>query len=140
MIKNLLLILSLFIASSLVTNACAANDPLSKRASWQSPTSAEIIEKLRSALDRSGVSPEKANAVVDLWTKCVEVEDMDPLAAFVKAIATVLPEVQKITHAAEASLTEAVVVIEATGWLSASIESVEAKISCMACPPQSPLI
>ena len=128
MIKNFLLIVSLFI-TSLVTNAWAANDPLSKRASWQSPTSAEIIEKLRSALDRSGVSPEKANAVVDLWTKCVEVEDMDPLAAFVKAIATVLPEVQKISHAAEASLTEAVIVIEATGWLSASSESVPPAIT-----------
>jgi len=124
MMKKLFTLLSLVLSSSFANYGLGANDPLSKRASWQSPTNTEIVETLRSALDRSGVSPEKANAVVDLWTTSVEVEEMDPLAAFVKAIATVLPDVQKISKAAEASLTEAVAVIESSGWLSASSDSV----------------
>ena len=116
------------LALTLVANSSNANDPLSRQASWKSPNNLEIIETIRRSLDELGVGPEKADAAVVLWTGWVEEDDVDPLTAFVRAMATVVPDVDKIVKAADKSLTEAIVTIEATGWLSASTDSLPAPI------------
>lgn len=110
-------------------SAAQANDPLSKRASWQSPTNAEIIETIRSSLDQNGVAPEKADAAVDLWTQWVEADDIDPLTAFVQSIATAIPEIDKLLKSAEGSLMEAASVLESSGWLSAGSDTMPAAIT-----------
>jgi hypothetical protein len=116
------------LALSVVADSAFANDPLARQASWSSPANTQIVESMRSSLDQIGISPEKADAVVDLWTKWVEADDVDPLAAFVKAMATAVPDVDKILKAADVSLTESVATMEATGWLTASTDTFPATI------------
>jgi len=109
--------------------AAQPNNPLSKRASWKTPTNDEVIEIIRRSLDQNGFSAEKSDAVVDRWTQWVESEDVDPLTAFVQGIATVLPEVEKILKSADQSLTEAASMLESSGWLSARSDSVPPAIA-----------
>ncbi|MGV3486259.1 MAG: hypothetical protein ACO1RT_17705 [Planctomycetaceae bacterium] len=101
------------------SHAVLANDPLSKQASWKTPSHDQTVEWIRSSLDQLGVPAQKADAVIDLWAGWVEADDADPLTAFVQAIATAVPEVDKIVQAAKTSPTDAVPVIESSGWLSA---------------------
>ena len=125
-----LLAFSLPITLSLsLTNPTLANDPLAKPASWQSPTNVQIVEILRRSLDQNGVSPEKVDAAVDLWTQWVESDDIDPLTAFVRSVAAVIPDVEKVTKTAQASLTEAASLLESSGWLSARHDTVAPAIT-----------
>lgn len=118
-----------FVALTFLSQLALSNDPLSKKVSWKSPTNAEIVESIRSSLDRTGVAAQKVDAVVDLWSTWVEAEDMDPLTAFVRAVATVVPDVDKIYKAAEVSSTEAISIIESSGWLSAASDSMPVAIT-----------
>jgi len=115
--------LTMFACTASIT-PILANDPLAKRATWTTPSSTEIVETIRRSLDQSGLSADKSDAVVDLWNGWVESDDADPLSAFVRGIATVMPDIDRLINQAEGSLTAAAATMESSGWLSARNDNV----------------
>ena len=76
-------------------------DRLKRDSSWQVHDASRVATMLRAALDRMGVAPEEMDVVADRFLRAIEVDDSDPLDAYVEAVRSHAEVVDKILVATE---------------------------------------
>ena len=91
---------------------CAADDALEQTASWQILDADQMTERLRSALDELGVSPDDMDEVADEFLSAIEKHDADPLDAYIEAIRGLVPVVDEIVEQAGQSIAMASAIVD----------------------------
>ena len=82
----------------------SADDALEGRASWQRYSDEEMAQMLRGSLDELGVIPAEMDRVTEEFLSALEVDDADPLDAFVNASRGFAPVVEQLVSRSDQDL------------------------------------
>jgi tetratricopeptide (TPR) repeat protein len=100
-----------------------ADEALAQQASWQRLDAAEMVKRLRAALDDLGVLPGQMDEVAAKFLAAMEKHDADPLDAYVDATGPLVPVVRELAEQASQSVAMAGALIDPNTPTYAALES-----------------
>ena len=97
-------LLPFLVMASFTVGVFAADDALSRRASWKPNDAADMARILRESLDELGIIPGEMDQVTDDFLSAVEKRDIDPLDAYIETTRRLVPVIDDLANQSKRDL------------------------------------